>query len=71
MRCRSCSLHRRALIGFVNGVGIVCLGLSPIVMTLAMNGILQGVALLYSRRHAGRLLLAAAALVHDRQARSA
>ena len=55
------------LIGLVNGVGIVVLGLSPIVMTLAMNGILQGVALLYSQRHAGRLLLAAAALVHDRQ----
>ena len=59
---------RRALVGFVNGAGIVLLGLSPIVMTLAMNGILQGAALLYSARHARRLLLAAAALVHDRQA---
>ncbi|MBN9023862.1 MAG: ABC transporter permease, partial [Rhizobiales bacterium] len=36
------------LIGFVNGMGIVLLGLSPIVMTLAMNGILQGASLLYS-----------------------
>ncbi|WP_337250461.1 ABC transporter permease [Metarhizobium album] len=36
------------LIGFLNGFGIVALGLSPIVMTLAMNGILQGVALVYS-----------------------
>lgn len=36
-------------IGFVNGVGIVYLGISPIVMTLAMNGILQGLALLYSQ----------------------
>jgi ribose transport system permease protein len=35
--------------GFVNGIGIVVLGLSPIVMTLAMNGILQGIALLYSQ----------------------
>ena len=35
-------------IGFVNGFGIVALGLSPIVMTLAINGILQGVALVYS-----------------------
>lgn len=35
-------------IGFLNGVGIVALGLSPIVMTLAMNGILQGAALVYS-----------------------
>ena len=36
------------LVGFVNGAGIVMLGLSPIVMTLAMNGILQGSALVYS-----------------------
>jgi ribose transport system permease protein len=36
------------LIGFVNGVGVVALGLSPIVVTLAMNGFLQGAALLYS-----------------------
>ncbi len=38
-----------ALIGFVNGVGIVWLGISPIVMTLATNGMLQGAALLYSQ----------------------
>ena len=37
-----------AVIGFLNGLGIVALGLSPIVVTLAMNGILQGVALLWS-----------------------
>jgi ribose transport system permease protein len=37
------------LIGFINGVGIVGLGISPIVMTLAMNGILQGFALVYSQ----------------------
>lgn len=36
-------------IGFANGVGIVYLGISPIVMTLATNGILQGFALLYSQ----------------------
>jgi ribose transport system permease protein len=36
------------LIGLVNGIGIVFLGLSPIVMTLATNGILQGLALVYS-----------------------
>ncbi len=35
-------------LGALNGVGIVTLGLPPIVMTLAMNGILQGAALLYS-----------------------
>jgi ribose transport system permease protein len=37
-----------ALIGLLNGIGIVFLGLSPIVMTLATNGILQGLALVYS-----------------------
>jgi len=37
-----------ALVGLLNGLGIVALGISPIVMTLAMNGILQGVALVYS-----------------------
>jgi ribose transport system permease protein len=35
-------------IGFCNGMGIVALGISPIVMTLAMNGILQGASLVYS-----------------------
>ena len=34
-------------LGAVNGIGVVLLGLPPIVMTLAMNGILQGAALLY------------------------
>lgn len=37
-----------ACIGLVNGAGIVLLGLSPIVMTLATNGFLQGAALVYS-----------------------
>ncbi|RVT85223.1 ABC transporter permease [Rhodobacteraceae bacterium CCMM004] len=37
-----------ALIGLTNGLGVVALGLSPIVVTLAMNGILQGAALLWS-----------------------
>jgi len=35
------------VLGAANGLGIVLLGLPPIVMTLAMNGILQGAALLY------------------------
>ncbi len=35
-------------VGLLNGLGIVALGLSPIVMTLAMNGILQGAALVFS-----------------------
>ena len=37
-----------AALGTLNGLGIVVLGLPPIVMTLAMNGILQGAALVYS-----------------------
>jgi len=36
------------LIGLLNGLGVVALGLSPIVVTLASNGILQGLALLVS-----------------------
>lgn len=36
------------LIGLINGAGIVMLGISPIVMTMAANGILQGLALIYS-----------------------
>ena len=35
-------------IGLVNGIGVVVLGLSPIVVTLATNGVLQGMALIYS-----------------------
>jgi len=35
------------LTGIANGIGIAIFGISPIVMTLAMNGILQGFALLY------------------------
>lgn len=37
-----------ALVGLLNGAGVVMLGVSPIVVTLAMNGILQGAALIYS-----------------------
>ncbi|WP_029061213.1 ABC transporter permease [Labrenzia sp. DG1229] len=36
------------VVGTLNGLGVVALGLSPIVVTLAMNGLLQGLALLYS-----------------------
>lgn len=36
------------LIGVLNGLGVVALGLSPIVVTLAMNGLLQGAALIFS-----------------------
>ncbi len=42
------SLAFGGLVGLLNGCGIVALGISPIVMTLAMNGVLQGVALVYS-----------------------
>ena len=37
-----------AVIGLLNGLGVMALGLSPIVVTLAMNGFLQGAALLWS-----------------------
>lgn len=36
------------LIGLWNGLGVVGLGISPIVMTLATNGILQGATMVYS-----------------------
>lgn len=35
-------------IGMLNGLGVAAVGLPPIVMTLAMNGLLQGAALVYS-----------------------
>ena len=37
-----------AAIGALNGLGVALLGLPPIVVTLAMNGILQGAALVFS-----------------------
>lgn len=43
-----CVLGLGAVIGLINGVGVVLFGLSPIVMSLATNGALQGIALLYS-----------------------
>ncbi len=36
-----------AAVGLANAAGIVVLGINPIVMTLAMNGILQAAALIY------------------------
>jgi ribose transport system permease protein len=35
-------------IGLSNGLGVALLGISPLVMTLGMNSILQGVSLIYS-----------------------
>lgn len=35
-------------IGFLNGAAIVLFGLSPIIVTLAMNGILEGASLVFS-----------------------
>lgn len=35
------------LVGVFNGVGVVVLGLPPIVVTLAANGLLQGITLIY------------------------
>lgn len=35
-------------VGLANGIGVAVLDISPLVMTLGMNSILQGIALLYS-----------------------
>lgn len=37
-----------AAIGLVNGVGVAYFGISPIIMTLAISGVLEGVGLLYT-----------------------
>jgi ribose transport system permease protein len=37
-----------ALVGLVNGIGIAYLGVSPIIMTLGVNGILEGALLIYT-----------------------
>ncbi len=37
-----------ACIGLVNGLGVALLDISPLVMTLGMNSILQGVMLIYT-----------------------
>jgi ribose transport system permease protein len=37
-----------ATIGVINGIGVSLLRISPLIMTLAMNGILQGTALVYT-----------------------
>jgi ribose transport system permease protein len=37
-----------ALAGLINGVGIVAIGIFPLIMTLAMNGMVAGIALVYS-----------------------
>lgn len=36
-------------VGLANGLGVAVLGINPLVMTLGMNSILQGVSLIYSR----------------------
>jgi len=37
-----------AVIGWVNGIGVAWFGVPPIIMTLAVNGILQGLLLVYT-----------------------
>ena len=37
-----------ALVGFVNGLGIVWFNIPPLVMTLGMNSVLEGVTLVYT-----------------------
>ncbi|HEY4296904.1 MAG TPA: ABC transporter permease [Paraburkholderia sp.] len=41
------ALGTGVVVGFFNGVGVVTLGLPPIVVTLAANGLLQGLTLIY------------------------
>lgn len=41
------ALGAGVVVGFFNGVGVVTLGLPPIVVTLAANGLLQGLTLIY------------------------
>jgi len=41
-------LSMAALIGFINGAGITLLGISPVIMTLGMNAILQGALVGYT-----------------------
>lgn len=41
------------LVGLMNGVGVAFLGVSPIVMTLGVQGILQGALLIYTRGTGG------------------
>ena len=53
------------LIGLVNGLGVVVLGLSPIVVTLGDERLPAGSRAHLLERHAGRFLLAAASRVHD------
>ncbi len=37
-----------ALVGFVNGIGIVFFNIPPLVMTLGMNSVLEGIVLVYT-----------------------
>jgi ribose transport system permease protein len=41
------ALGAGVLVGFFNGIGVVTLGLPPIVVTLAANGLLEGLTLIY------------------------
>ena len=54
-----------ALIGLLNGTGVVLLGLPPIVVTLATNGILEGLALVYCNGTPGGIRSACPALADD------
>ena len=42
-----------AVVGLVNGVGVVFLGVTPIIMTLGMSTVVEGVLLLYTNGNAG------------------
>lgn len=43
-----------AVVGLMNGLGVAVLGLSPVVITLAMNGLMQGITLVYTEGNTTR-----------------
>ena len=42
-------LGLRALVGLANGLGVTAFGVSPIIMTLGMQGVVQGAMLVYTQ----------------------
>ena len=42
-----------AIVGLINGLGVVVLGVTPIIMTLGMSTVIEGVLLLYTNGSAG------------------
>jgi ribose transport system permease protein len=45
-----CVLAMAAVVGLANGIGVALIGIPPIIMTLAMNGVLSGLVVIYGSR---------------------